>query len=69
MASRPEMDVRTVLEPSTSLNISLNDEIGEKEDIISYIKSVVQSGRSMRRWREEDQNLVVDTLPERADGM
>jgi hypothetical protein len=69
VASRPEMDIRMVLEPLTSLNISLHDEIGQKEDIIKYIKSVVRSDRSMQRWKEEDKKLVIDTLSERADGM
>ena len=69
VASRPEMDIRMVLEPLTSLKISLHDESGQKEDIIKYIKSIVHSDRSMRRWTEEDRQLVVDTLSERGDGM
>ena len=69
VASRPEMDIRVVLEPLTSLKISLHDESGQKEDITAYINSVVHSDRSMRRWKEEDRQLVIDTLSERADGM
>jgi hypothetical protein len=69
VASRPEIDIRKVLEPLTSLKISLHDESGQKEDIINYIKSVVHSDRSMRRWKEDDKLLVVDTLSDRADGM
>jgi hypothetical protein len=69
VASRPEMDIRMVLEPLTSLKISLHDEGGQKEDIIEYIKFVVRSDRSMRRWKQEDRQLVIDTLSERADGM
>jgi hypothetical protein len=69
VASRPEMDIRVVLESLTFLKISLHDESGQKEDIISYIKSVVHSDRSMRRWKEEDKHLVIDTLSDRADGM
>ena len=69
VASRPEIDIRMVLEPLTSLQISLHDESGQKEDIIAYIKSVVRSDRRMRRWREEDQNLVIDALSQNADGM
>jgi hypothetical protein len=69
VASRPEMDIRMVLEPLTFLKISLHDEGGQKEDIIEYIKFIVRSDRSMRRWKEEDKQLVVDTLSERADGM
>ena len=69
VTSRPEADIRTVLEPLTSLKISLHDESGQKEDIIQYIKSVVCSDRNMRRWKEEDKKLVIDTLSEKADGM
>ena len=69
VTSRPEADIRTVLEPLTSLKISLHDESGQKEDIIQYIKSVVRSDRNMRRWKEEDKKLVIDTLSEKADGM
>jgi hypothetical protein len=58
-----------VLEPLTSLKISLHDESGQKEDIIKYIKSAVRSDRRMRRWREVDQTLVIDTLSRNADGM
>ena len=69
VASRPEMDIRTVLEPLTTLKISLHDEIGQKEDIIKYIEFVVRSDRSMRKWKEEDKRLVVDTLSDKSDGM
>jgi len=69
VASRPEFDIRTVLEPLTSLRISLHDEKGQKEDIINFVTSVVHSDENMRRWREEDKQLVVDTLCEKADGM
>ena len=69
VASRPEIDIRMVLEPLPSLKVSLHDEIGQKEDIIEYIKSAVHSDRTMRKWREEDQHLVIDTLSQYADGM
>jgi hypothetical protein len=69
VASRPEMDIRMALESLTSLKISLHDENGQKEDILNYIKSVVHSDRNMRRWREEDQNLVIDTLSQNVNGM
>jgi hypothetical protein len=69
VASRPEVDIRVVLEPLTSLKISLHDESGQQDDIFTYIKSIVHSDRSMRRWKEEDRQLVVDTLSRRADGM
>ena len=69
VASRPEVDIRLVLEPLTTLKISLHDEIGQKKDIDEYINSVVRSDWNMRRWKEEDKQLVVDTLSSKADGM
>jgi len=69
VASRPEVDIRSVLGPLTTLKISIHDEIGQKGDIIKYIESVVRSDRSMRRWKEEDKQLVVDTLSGKAEGM
>ena len=69
VASRPEMDIRIVLEPLTPLKISLHDQKGQQEDIIAYVKYAVCSDRSMRRWKEEDKKLAVDTLSDKADGM
>ena len=69
VTSRPEMDIRMILGPLTSLKISLHDETGQKEDIVKYIESVVYSDRSMRRWNEDDKQLVVATLSGKAEGM
>jgi hypothetical protein len=69
VASRPELDIRLVLEPLTSLKICLHDEIGQKGDIVEYINSTIRLDWSMRRWNEEDKQLVVDTLSTKADGM
>jgi hypothetical protein len=69
VTSRPEMDIRLILDPLTSLKISLHDEAGQKEDIVKYIKSVVYSDRKMQRWNEDDKQLVVITLCDKADGM
>jgi hypothetical protein len=69
VTSRPEIDIQTALEPLTSLRVSLHNQTGQKKDIIDYVTSVVSSDTMMRRWREEDRNLVIETLSERADGM
>jgi NACHT domain len=63
-ASRPDIDIQMVLEPLTSLRISLHDEIGQKEDITNYIQSVVHSDENLRK----EDKLVVDTLSDKADG-
>ena len=69
VTSRPEIDIRNVLEPLTSLHLSLHDQSGQKQDILDYIKKVVHSDRQMRRWRLEDKQMVIDTLSSKADGM
>ena len=69
VTSRPEVDIRSVLEPLASLQISLHDERGQKDDIINYIGAFVHSDRNMRKWKVEDQQLVIDVLSEKADGM
>jgi tRNA A37 threonylcarbamoyladenosine synthetase subunit TsaC/SUA5/YrdC len=60
-----------VLEPlaSPSLQISLHDESGQKEDIITYIKSVVGSDKTMQQLGEKHQSRVIDVLSQKVDGV
>ena len=69
--SRPEVDIRVVLEPLAFRTVSLHDESGQKTDIADYIRNAVKlsSSMAMKRWRDDDKNLVISTLTERADGM
>jgi len=69
VTSRPEADIKPILEPLTFRSVSLHDERGQKEDIENYIKSVVSTNRNMRRWRPEHRQLVIDVLTRRVDGM
>jgi hypothetical protein len=71
VASRPEIDIRAILEPLTSCRMSLHDQAGQKKDIEDYVRSVVYSDSEpiMKGWRKEDKDLVVETLSEKADGM
>ena len=69
VTSRPEADIRVVLEPLAFRFISLHNESGQLDDINNYIKSFVNSNRKMRRWKMEDKQLVIDVLIKRADGM
>ena len=69
VTSRPEIDIRIALEPLTSGHLSIHDQIGQKEDILEYVSSVVQSDSQMQRWQEDDRKLVVETLSKKADGM
>ncbi len=69
VTSRPEIDIKDVLEPLTFRSISLHDEIGQKEDIGNYIRAVVNTDPDMRRWRAADRELVIDVLIKKSDGM
>jgi hypothetical protein len=71
VTSRPEVDIRDVLESLTSRRVSLHDQSEQKNDIEGYVRSVVYSNSEpvMGRWRKEDKELVIKTLSERADGM
>jgi hypothetical protein len=69
VTSRPEADIKPALEPLYFLAVSLHDESGQVEDIMNYIKSVVNTHRNMRRWKPEHKQLVINVLTERADGV
>ena len=71
VTSRPEIDIRNVVEPLTSRRVSLHDQSGQKKDIADYVRTVVYSDSEqiMRRWKTEDKELVIKTLSDRADGM
>ena len=67
--SRPEVDIRNILKPLAVHNVSLHEQAGQIQYISDYIKSVVYSDSKMGRWREEDKQLVIKTLTEKAGGM
>ena len=67
--SRPEIDIRNILEPLAPFRMSLHDERGQKEDISSYINKVVHADQRMRRWRNADKQMVIESLSSKADGM
>ena len=69
VTSRPESDIRTALKPLATQQISLHDEDGQKQDINDYVTSVVSSDEMMKRWRDNDQTMVIEKLTAKADGM
>jgi NACHT domain len=68
VTSRPEMDIKDILDPLVPCCVSLHDESGQKEDIEDYIKSVISTHPKNRRWKAEHKQLVIDVLTEKADG-
>jgi hypothetical protein len=69
VTSRLEPDLSVALEPLSFRSISLHDESGQKEDIASYIKSVVHTDPKMQAWRDVDKELVINVLTHKVDGM
>ena len=69
VTSRPEFDIRIMLKPLATLQVSLHDESGQKRDINDYVTYVVRSDEKMKRWRDDDKTMVIDKLTEKADGM
>ena len=69
VTSRPESDIKVVLQPLNFRSVSIHDESGQIRDIENYIKAIVNSNRKMRRWTPEHRQLVIDVLTMRADGM
>jgi hypothetical protein len=68
IASRSEVDIRDALETLAVHSMSLQEQAGQNQDISEYIKSVVYSDPKMQRWREEDKQLVTETLTQKVGG-
>jgi hypothetical protein len=66
ITSRPEMDIRTILEPLAIHTLCLHEESEQHQDIINYIDWVIRFDPKMRRWREPDKKLVIDALTQKA---
>jgi len=69
VTSRPETDIKAILDTLTFLSVSLHDEGGQKGDIEEYIKSVIYTHPKNERWKAEHKRLVIDVLTAKADGM
>jgi hypothetical protein len=69
VASRPEMGIRHVLEPLTCYTVSLDNQNGQHKDIADYIKFVVHSDPTMRKWPKEEKELVINILTRDCGGM
>jgi len=69
VTSRPEIDIKALLEPLSFRSISLHDESGQMEDIEKYIKFAINKVSRNRRWKAEDKQLVIDVLTNNAGGM
>jgi hypothetical protein len=69
ITSRPEFDICTMLQPLATQQVSLHEESGQQQDITDYVTFVVHSDKKMKKWRDDEKNMVIDKLTEKADGM
>ena len=69
VGSRPEVDIKNALGPLTTCSVSLHEESEQKKVIFDYITKVIRTDKRMRKWREEDKELVITILSEKSNGM
>ena len=69
VTSRPEMDIKDILDDLVLHTVSLHDESGQRRDIEEYIKSVINTNPKNKKWKAADKQLVICALTEKADGM
>jgi hypothetical protein len=69
ITSRLEADIKSSLDRLPFNQISLDTESGQVQDIIDYIKSVVNTDEKMKRWKDGDKELVVEVLTRQSDTM
>jgi hypothetical protein len=69
VTSRPELDIKDVLDPLILRSVSLHDERGQRTDIEDYIKSVINTRPKKGRWKEEHRKLAIDVLIKKSNGM
>ena len=69
VTSRPEVDIKAILEPLAFCSVSVQDASGQQKDIRDYIESIVNTNKKMRNWNSQHKQLVIDVLTRKADGM
>jgi hypothetical protein len=69
ITSRPEADIKNIFDPLQFRTVILHEEIGQQQDIVDYVKSVINTDLMMKRWREADKELVIKELTTKAQGM
>ena len=69
VTSRPELDIKCVLDSLNFRCISLHDESGQKRDIEDFVKSVINTRPKKGVWKEDHRRLAINVLIEKANGM
>ena len=69
VTSCPEFNICTTLGSMTTQQVSLHNEIGQEQDIIDYITSVIHLDVRMKGWQDNDKTMIIGKLTERVNGM
>ena len=69
VTSRPEVDIRSTLEPLAFRSVLLHDASGQQKDIRDYIESTVSTNKKTQNWSPHHRQLVTNVLTRKADGM
>jgi hypothetical protein len=69
VTSRPELDIKGVLDSLIFRCVSLHDESGQNRDIEDYIKSVINTRPKKGTWKDEHRKLAIDVLVKKSNGM
>ena len=69
VTSRPELDIKGVLNRLIFRSVSLHDESGQKRDIEEFVKSVINTRPKKGVWKEEHRKLAINVLIEKSNGM
>ena len=67
--SRPETDIKDILDRLKFSSVSLHDQSEQRRDIEDYIISVINTHPKNRKWKAEHKQLAIDVLTKKADGM
>lgn len=69
ITSRLEADINNSLGRLPFNQISLDTESGQMQDIIDYVKSVIDTDEEMKGWQEADKKYVFEALTKKSDSM
>ena len=69
VTSRPETDIKDVLDPLIFRSVSLHEQSEQRRDIEEYIKSAINTHPKNKKWKAEHKQMVIDVLTKKADGM
>jgi hypothetical protein len=62
-------EVEFVLRPLASRRVCLHEESGHSQDIIHYLRTMLNTHRKMKGWKASDKEVVINTMFRRAEGV